>query len=359
MSFRVFSFLLVHAIVATPTLAAHAEPPEATLAFVGDINFAGRAPAAAAKTHPFAAVRPILDAATFAIGNLEGLLLDTAAPAYGERRLDISADPAWAAALAESGLDALGVANNHTWDAGADGLREHLAHLAAAGLAVFGAGESAERARAPIRIASPVGPVVVIPASLKSNRRGRPGAAAAIYDARAEGLAPLLAQIRAERAAGAFVVVSIHWGREAVAEPPKGVVSAAHALVDAGADLVVGHHPHVLQGIEWRGGSAIAYSLGNFMFVNRDLDKRSAGILHAGLARGPDDRPRLTTLALTPTVTDLVTFAPALATPRDAERIAALLAARSRPWQTRIARAGNTLAIHAGTPRDGPAPGPD
>lgn len=350
MSLRFFAFLLVYAIVATPTPALRADPPppDATLAFVGDINFAGRAPAAAAKTHPFAAVRPILDAATFAFGNLEGLLLDTAAPAYGERRLDISADPAWTAALAESGLDALGLANNHTWDAGADGLREHLGHLAAAGLAVFGAGESAERARAPIRIASPVGPVVVIPASLKSNRRGRPGAAAAIYDARAEGLAPLLAQIRSERAAGAFVVVSIHWGREAVAEPPKGVVAAAHALVDAGADLVVGHHPHVLQGIEWRGGSAIAYSLGNFMFVNRDLDKRSAGILQARLARGPDGHPRLAALALLPTVTALATFAPAPATGSEIARIATLMTTRSRTWQTRVVRTGSTLTFEPG-----------
>ena len=99
---------------------------------------------------------------------------------------------------------------------------------------------------------------------------------------------------------------------------------------------------------EWRGGAAIAYSLGNFMFVNRDPDKRSAGILQAHLTRGADGRPQLVSLALTPTVTALATFAPAPARGRDAERIATLMTKRSGRWQTRVVQTGDTLVFEPG-----------
>jgi poly-gamma-glutamate synthesis protein (capsule biosynthesis protein) len=82
--------------------------------------------------------------------------------------------------------------------------------------------------------------------------------------------------VRAARAElGAdFVVVSVHWGTEFEAHPAPGQIEAAHLLVDAGADLVLGHHPHVLQDIERYHGGVIAYSLGNFVFDEGFLSRR-------------------------------------------------------------------------------------
>lgn len=288
------------------------------LAFVGDVSFAGRpAPrdAATAKgaANPLRAFAGVFGAADLAVANLEGLLTAEAPEAYGESRLNIGARPVWAGVFAAAGVGLVGLANNHTWDGGADGLREHVGHVAATGVPTMGAGADDAAARAPFVLEREGGCVALLPATLKSNRPPRAGAAAAYYKGD-DGLAALVAAARAQRERGCFVVVYVHWGREAVDAPPASVVAAAHALVDdGGAGLVVGSHPHVLQGIERRGEAVIAYSLGNFVFTNRTPEKRMTGVLEATvrLARGA---PALAEVAFVPAMIDVATFAPAPAT---------------------------------------------
>lgn len=317
------------------SILAQPEPDAVRVGFVGDVNFAGRIDP---PGEVLAEARAVLSAPDITVANLEGLLLEHGAPGYGEARLDITMKPSYAAALVGSGIDLLGVANNHSWDAGANGVIEHLRHLAATDLEVLGAGESIASAYAATRRTTAAGCLSFVPATLKSNRPTRAGAHVATYGARGERpVSALYALIASERAAGCAPIVTIHWGREARPTPDARVVEVGHGLVDAGAALVVGHHPHVLQGVEWRGGSAIAWSLGNFVFRNRTPDKRMTGLL---LARFEPDRdggaPALTTLKLMPMTIDPRTFRPRPAIAKETREHLEVLTARSRSFGTEV-----------------------
>jgi poly-gamma-glutamate synthesis protein (capsule biosynthesis protein) len=98
----------------------------------------------------------------------------------------------------------------------------------------------------------------------------------------AETIAPLIAAARADHD---LIFVLLHWGVELDDTPGRRQVRAAHALIDAGADGVIAHHPHVLQGIERYKGGVIAYSLGNFVFRNARKPQRYTGVLRLGFAR--------------------------------------------------------------------------
>lgn len=315
-------------------LLAAPPAPTTTLAFVGDVNFRDLPSADGV----FSGVAPSLAAADLAIGNLEGLLLDTPTDAYKDKRINITASSRFVRTLQGSGLDAFGLANNHTWDHGADGLREHLGHLRDAGLATFGAATDDAAARAAYRATLPVGCVAVVPATLKSNKKPKAVTSAAAATYTLDDLAPLVARLRAERAAGCFVVAFVHAGKERAKVPPAAVVAAYRELATA-ADLVVGAHPHVLEGVELGDGArgAIAYSLGNFLFRNVDADKRRSGILEATLVKDLDGRPRLAGLALRPVTIDGATWLPRLATPSEAAETARVMADRSRPFGTKAA----------------------
>lgn len=340
--------------LATLVLLALAAPPArgpVHVGFVGDVSFAGRGDDPA---EVFAGVRSILDGPDLTVGNVEGLLLAAGAPRYGEARLDISAHPRWAEALARSGIDLFGTANNHAWDAGAHGVLGHLEALA--GIATFGSGPTAEQAFAPVRRQTAAGCLSFVPATLKSNRARQDGASVAWYGARGErSLAALEALVRSERAAGCAPIVFVHWGREARPFPDGAVIDIGHALADAGAALVVGHHPHVLQGFTWRetphGEAAIAWSLGNFVFKNRDPDKRRTGLLEATFITSAADRPpTLDALAFIPMTIDARTFRPRPATAAEAAATARALAERSERMRVHVRAAPDRIALHHAGP---------
>ena len=93
-----------------------------------------------------------------------------------------------------------------------------------------------------------------------------PPADAAVGNAHIEDLAVKVNAVTAAQGLGDHLVVSAHWGIERQFEPSELQVDQAHALVDAGADVVLGHHPHVIEGIEFYNGALIVYSMGNFVF---------------------------------------------------------------------------------------------
>ena len=325
------------------TVCTAAPPRGLELLFVGDVSFAGRPSPRGrlAEVNPLRAFAERFAAADVTVANAEGLL--TAAPpaAYGEARLNIGASPDWAGAFRHAHLSLVGVSNNHSWDGGAAGILESREHLAATGVAVMGVGATTDAAEAPWLLERDGRcRVAVVPATLKSNRAPRPGAAVAYY-AGERGLDRLVARIRGLTSRGCFVVVSVHWGREAVADPPRDVVAAAHRLVDAGAKLVVGHHPHVLQGIERRADAAIAYSLGNFVFANRDPIKRRTGVLAIRLTE--DSPPRLAEVALLPAVISAVDFVPRPATQIERGEIHERMAAGSKRFGTVVREVGDRL----------------
>ncbi len=175
----------------------------------------------------------------------------------------LGASVALADVLAELGVELVGVANNHALDQGHAGLRETLAALDGARLVHAGVDASDPYAA---RVVEHGGHrVAFLAATDAMNRRSSDGPALAI--ARLDPDAPLLAAITEARARAELVIVAVHWSSDFVAEVSGSQRRLARRLIDAGADVVLGTGPHVLQPIEHlesaRGQALVAYSLGN------------------------------------------------------------------------------------------------
>jgi hypothetical protein len=260
------------------------------LAAVGDIML----------QHPIAEnpLHAVLREADIGFANLEVPLSDRGEPA--DKPIAFRANPDLASELPHLGLDVVSFANNHSLDYGISALLDTMAAVQEAGVAVVGAGSTLEQALSP-RVITGGGVRTAFLAFCSTLPVGssatamRPGVAPVRVRSSILADAPILEEqpgtspyVRTElieedveRARDAIarahhdadaVIVSIHWGvPPGWAAPFQGVLTdyqqpLGHALVDAGADLVLGHHPHTLHGIEIYRGKFIAYSLGHFIF---------------------------------------------------------------------------------------------
>lgn len=214
---------------------------------------------------PFEHVRPLLEA-DFAIGNAEGPITTRSQAYFPKQRWHYNAQPQAAQALADVGLDALGLSNNHALDRGPEGLRDTLRHLREAGLRTFGAGMDADEAAAPLLVETPYGIVGVVGLGLDwiFGADAGPGQAGTI----AFSDAAIVRLKQSATAAGArWVVAYVHWGKnyEGIEDRQRKV---AASFARAGYDLVIGSHPHVVQDVEQVDGMPVIYSLGNFVFTS-------------------------------------------------------------------------------------------
>ena len=237
-----------------------------TLNAVGDIMLAGSGTGTFARMgydYPFAATRQELKAADINVGNLEAPITQKGSEFIG-KRFRFKTSPNASAALKRAGFSVLTLANNHMMDFGAIGLQETLRQLDIENILYTGAGENLVLARKPALLSLKNNKIAFLAYSLtlpgefyaKSHQAGT-----------APGFAPLYREdIMKAKSDADYVVVSFHWGEEKSAKPKAYQVQAAHRAIDAGADLVIGHHPHVLQGIERYKKGIILYSLGNFAF---------------------------------------------------------------------------------------------
>ncbi len=170
-------------------------------------------------------------------------------------------------ALRDAGFDVLSLATNHAMDQGVEGLQDTIKYMNEAGLGHMGTGNNDKEAFTPhiietkgIKVAY-IGLSRVIPLSSLKADRNTPGIAETYDTTRAA------AAIKSAKDEADIVVVMVHWGEDGKDKPNDNQKSLAKAYIDAGADLVVGSHPHVLQGFEMYKGKWIAYSLGNFVFT--------------------------------------------------------------------------------------------
>lgn len=167
----------------------------------------------------------------------------------------------------EMDIDLVTLANNHALDYGTEALLDSIDTLDNADIAHVGAGKDLEAAREPVitelngRTFAFIGATRVIPVAEWAAGTDRPGMFSA-YD----GGEQLAEAVKAAKQKADYVIVYMHWGIERDEMPNEVQRNIAHNIVDAGADLVVGAHPHVLQGLEYYKGVPIAYSLGNFVF---------------------------------------------------------------------------------------------
>jgi poly-gamma-glutamate synthesis protein (capsule biosynthesis protein) len=260
--------------------APHPRPAgEFTVAFAGDVHFAGRVGRRLARDPAtvFAQARPALDRADLTMVNLE-----TAVTTGGVRQAKLftfRAPPTAFTALRDAGIDVATMANNHGADYGAAGLRDTLAAIWSSHFPVVGIGTDAAAAFAPytttlngVRVAIIAADQVQDETTLRlfSAGRAEPGVANAF--------SPLLVQsVRRAQAAGYVVIVYVHWGVEYTTCPSALQTTLAGRLARAGASAVIGTHAHVLQGAGWRpDGTYVAYGLGNYLwwmsFGNRQDD---------------------------------------------------------------------------------------
>ena len=287
------------------------EPPPGNetllLAFTGDVSFYGRDNPAGDElpeaADPLAPMRSVLTEADLTVVNLESVLVRSQ-PERVRGHPTLWAPPVWAESLVRAGIDVVGTANNHSYDASGQGLLESLATLEGAGLRAIGTGPTRERAVEPHIHPTPGGCVAIVPATTFVNAPIPEDAFAAHDPTRRR----ILAQVRATAERCPFVVVYLHWGPQFVDMPTRNMRYFAHRLVRAGADLVVAHHPHVLMGVEFRGDAAIAYSLGNFVFSSSRPMTLPTGVLLARLELSPE--PHLVGLELAPAMIDRETHTP-------------------------------------------------
>lgn len=235
----------------------------------------------AGEPRPLVAVSPWLRTADLVVGNLECTIAVGGTPRPGPYRL--RAPLSSTAALREAGFDVLGLANNHALDYGPEGLAETVSRLEGAGIDAVGAGPDAAAASQPLvrevgglRLAFLAFNAVPDP----PDRLQDGGWGPSWWEGEDSATA-----IAAARAQADAVIVSIHWGYEYELRPDPAQRDMARAMLSAGADLVLGQHPHVVQGTELEPGGAseaqgvvrgrfVAYSLGNFVFDQQQGETR-------------------------------------------------------------------------------------
>jgi poly-gamma-glutamate capsule biosynthesis protein CapA/YwtB (metallophosphatase superfamily) len=228
-----------------------------------------------------------LAAADLTVGNLESTLSDNGEPTQpGDD--SFSADPRVRTGLREAGFDALDLANNHTGDYGDTALVETVARLRRGGLSTFGAGRDPRQAWQPVILErngvrfgflafNAIGETPEV-------APGQPGAVSISMPPRTGPLdrgelRRFLAAVRRLAAQVDVVTVLPHWGTQYTERPEPIQGRVARALVAAGADLVVGGHPHWVQGASLVDDSLVVNSLGNFVFDMDFMEETQVGLV--------------------------------------------------------------------------------
>jgi poly-gamma-glutamate capsule biosynthesis protein CapA/YwtB (metallophosphatase superfamily) len=322
--------------VARP-VAARPAPGTITMAFTGDVSMTWRAlprnlKKLQWKQNPLRFFAPELRAADLSVANFEGVLAHDD-PKYAEKRLNLWAPVSSGQVFAAAGVHLVSNANNHAFDGRDVGVLRTLQALRGTGVKVFGIGTTMAEARAPYVFRRGGACVAILPGTTKSNKGVRGRARVALY--MWKDWSQLLEQVRQTvKNVCPFVVVYLHWGTEKLHYPKRKIRAFGRQIIDAGARLLVGHHPHVLQGVEYYGGGAIVYSLGNFVFSNPTKSTRRTGLLRVQLAAGPP--VRLARLELLPAMIHRMDYSPRPSTRPQAEDLLRRLRAYCRPFGTQV-----------------------
>jgi len=267
-------------LIAPPCLSADAAPRQVTLAAVGDVLFArgvGMEIALHGAGYPFKTTQKIIRAQDLAFCNLECVLSNGGTP--HQRLFNFRADPGVAKSLRRGGFTIASLANNHALDYGRESLLDTIAATKSAGVIPVGAGVNRADALS-VRVVSRHGLRVGFVAYSDfptAKFDDRPTIAGVNSD-------EIPGQIREAKSKCDVLVVSFHWGVEYKKTPTERQQMLAHLCIDNGADLILGHHPHVLQPVEVYKGKPIAYSMGGFIWDSHlsGADKSAIYIFNLG-----------------------------------------------------------------------------
>lgn len=242
-----------------------------SILFVGDIllaNEAERHIETAGIDYPFSKIKNEFLRYDYVFANLETPITERGVPAQSKPYIfRIKHDTA--ECMKDLRLDAVSIANNHLMDYGPEGMKDTLAFLKKMNIRHAGGGATLDDARRPARLSCGGTDMII----LAYNERPPTAFSAS---AESPGIAPLdlpliKEDIGTNRRSDNIIIVSLHWGIEHTITPRPYQVTLAHAIIDSGADAIIGHHPHWPQGIELYRGKPIVYSLGNFIngYINK------------------------------------------------------------------------------------------
>ncbi len=281
-------------------------------------------------TDPFAEISDLLSEADFTLINVETPITEHV-PARIRRGRNLKRHsvifrmpPSYAALMARHGVDLAILANNHAEDCGVIGAGDTGAALEKAGIEHVGVSvDSDPLQNKRVRIGS--NHVNVLATTLYRNAgRPRPGQKVPVaylpYEELRVWMPRRIAELRKAYPQD-VLVASLHWGRQYSERPSRGQVSLAHALIDAGADLVLGHHPHVLQPVEAYGDGLIFYSMGNLVFDQLRADARKSAVFQVQLSRDAQGRFHPSALTMVPIQLRRVSRGPRPATEREGRGI--------------------------------------
>ncbi|MCL6456751.1 MAG: CapA family protein [Gorillibacterium sp.] len=250
------------------------DPERIQMTFVGDVLLGSTVESLLAKSgydYPYQQVLSYLQRPDLTIANLE-----TPITTQGTKQVKeyvYRSSPLVLPAFQAAGFDLVNLANNHSMDYGPDGLLDTFTHLKKQGIPYVGAGHNAEEAFSPVILEKKgmkiafLGFTRVVPEQSWKAGANTPGLADTY-----NYTAPVEAIKKAAKLADLVVVIP-HWGVERNDLPEAYQKDLARRYIDAGADLVVASHTHVLQGFESYKGKWIAYSLGNFIFTTNNTPK--------------------------------------------------------------------------------------
>jgi poly-gamma-glutamate synthesis protein (capsule biosynthesis protein) len=326
-------------------------PKEITLTAGGDVMF-GRYSKGEYRSvggeDPFAALSAQFQQADFSFVNLECPLMEghpkrmPAAP----RGLVFRGEARRATQMVAAGIDVVALANNHAEDLRMPGVKSTEQILDKVGLVGFGALSEGDPL-APVHMQVNGAEVVFLGATTRRNLGDRhkgqwiPSAYQpfkwllknwpdAVRDARTQW-------------PNALILVSMHWGEEYVTQAPVAHQRLAKMLIDAGADGVLGHHPHVLQPVAVYKGAPILYSMGNLIFDQRSVSKRRTALFDLSWRQDELGDWSLRELALTPVMLRGGHTGPTYATPEEAEPIFQSMKTGAARHQTAMEREGGRL----------------
>ncbi|MFA6472266.1 MAG: CapA family protein [Candidatus Latescibacterota bacterium] len=237
----------------------------------------------------FEPVRSFIQSYDLAFCNLEGPLSSRKKPSIEKMRF--CADSSSVEVLKRSGFDIYSIANNHMLDYGRRALMETRSILETNGLIGVGAGKNKNEAVA-ARIIETKGTKVAFLAFTTVSNYGTQLPENLPCPAIADS-ATVADEITKCRSRADIVIVSFHWGVEYSRLPSAEQIQLAHLSIDCGADLVIGHHPHVIQSIEKYKGKFILYSLGNFAFDQHKQEQRESIIFSCAFSDRKVEFPRI------------------------------------------------------------------
>ena len=282
-------------------LVSEISPPKSlTLNAVGDIMFDRRVSQMINQEGggwPFAGTSDLLADADLTFANLENPI-SSRGTRLAVKDVTLRGNPAALSGMTDAGIDIVSLANNHIFDYGLEAYQDTVSALDQIGVRYAGAGTNIESAFNPTIIDttnstkvgflaySEIVPSWFVPADSKH------GIASARLDP--ELVEDKIAEVKKSTD---FIIVSIHWGREYDYKLLREQNALAHRLIDQGADIVLGHHPQVVQEIEIYRGKLIAYSLGNFVF-----DSQQPKTAETVMLRTQIDEAGLETLEIVPIV---------------------------------------------------------